>query len=353
LPGGDRRPGGVVKWTDDTIRSTLTEFLRGRATWPGAREFDDAGLHALREALRHHGGPARWSVEMGVAWTPRSRSARPKRRQRLAVSPSRTGEWPKWNVHTIEAALRDFLAGRDDWPRHAEFVAHREGLYQAVRKHGGARAWAGRIGVRWIERKGGHPPVWTEERVRDRLTPLLAGRTTWPRYVEFVEAGEAPLLSAVRRLGGVSRWANEFGLEPSVARGARHPRVIWDEERIAGAIEPLVSELGRWPTKGEFRRAGLGAALAAVYTHGGSRAWQQRFGVAPRDLGGQVPQRQRWTPGLVETELRAFCRGHQVWPSYARFRAAHRADLYHAAARHGGIQFWRSRLGLERGTHTT
>lgn len=351
LPGGNRSRGGVRTWTDDRIRATLAEFFQDRSTWPTAREFDDAGLHALREALRHYAGPARWSAEMGVAWTPSAPRARKDRRRTDAVSPDVVREWPKWNARTIEAALAEFLAGRDEWPRHAEFVdAGRKGLYHAVLKHGGTRVWAERMGVAWVSRRGGTPPRWTEERVRERLTPVLADRNSWPLPAEFAALGATDLLNAARRLGGVKHWAMEFGLKPppNIAEGgagARRTGPIWDDGRIAREIEPLIRELGRWPTKSEFRRAGLGKALAAVYSHGGSGCWQRRFGVAPREPTGPVPSRQRWTAELVEAELRRFCGDRRGWPAYAEFRAAGRTDLYHAAARHGGIRFWQIHLG--------
>lgn len=66
LPGGDRARGGVKKWTDETIRAKLAEFFGDRTTWPTHREFDEAGLHALYEALRHYGGVERWAKEMNV-----------------------------------------------------------------------------------------------------------------------------------------------------------------------------------------------------------------------------------------------------------------------------------------------
>ena len=66
LPGGDRERGGVRRWTDDAIRAALADFFADREDWPSQREFDAAGLHALREALRHYGGPERWADEMDV-----------------------------------------------------------------------------------------------------------------------------------------------------------------------------------------------------------------------------------------------------------------------------------------------
>ncbi len=356
LPGGERPPGGVRRWTDEAIRATLAQFLGERTTWPSNREFDAADLHGLREALRHYGGPKRWSAEMGVRWTPRAPFAKSPKRSQPTEPPARSREWPRWNERTIAVELKAFVAGRSDWPRHAEFVeTGRKGLYQAVLSHGGSEIWAQRIGVTRVKRYGGNPPYWPEERVRERLAKLLGGRVEWPSTAEFVAASEVGLLNAVRRLGGIKRWADEFGL-PYVRRanggssGTRAPITSWDADRIAAAISPLIEELGRWPTKGEFRRAGQSKALAAVYEHGGSAAWRQRFGVAPRRLDGPVPDRRWWSEERLETELRDFCRGRKTWPTFRDFQDADRYALYRAACRYGGMQYWRERLAL--GTST-
>jgi hypothetical protein len=353
LPGGERPPGGVRRWTDEVIRATLAEFFGRRSTWPTNREFDQAGLHGLREALRHYGGPVCWSTEMGVNWTPRAPSSRPRPRRIKSKRPAEPArEWPKWNDRTIAAELSTFLAGRVQWPRHAEFVeSGRKGLYQAVLTHGGTHAWAERMGVQWVQRHGGTIPPWTVERVRERLTVFLDRRTVWPSPAEFAQAGERGLLAAARRLEGVDYWTNAFGLQPlprSAGQRSRPRRQArsWDDARISAALGPLITELGRWPTKGEFRRAGLSKALGAVYAHGGSSLWQRRFGVIPRRLNGPVPDRRRWNAESVEAALRDFCQARATWPTCAEFQASGNQGLYRAAARYGGIHYWQARVAL-------
>ena len=294
LPGGDRPAGGVRRWTDERIHATLAELLGDRDTWPTSREFDDAGLHSLREALRRYGGPARWSQEMGVSWTP---SQRPTRRREHPPSPPPQPHrpWPKWTEHTIALELERFLDGRRDWPRHVEFVAAgQKGLYHAVLKHGGPHTWADRMGVEWVDRRGGRR--WTETRVRQGLAEFLSERAVWPTRREFIDEGRRALFDAAGRFGGIERWRREFGLRRSPrpvrartganrhasapAHPARGRQRHWTDARIAEAIGPLVDQLGRWPTKREFQRAGLRNALKAAYDHGGSARWRAHFGVS-------------------------------------------------------------------------
>jgi hypothetical protein len=337
LVNGDRGRGGTPRWSDERIRSVLTPFLAGRTTWPMRAEFDQAGLSGLRQVLWLQGSLDRWAAEFGLPRRKRKPST-PRRARRPPPRP-RPPEWPFWTEARIQEELARFLAGRPDWPRFAEFVAAgKKGLYQAVLAHGGSDAWARRMGVVRVDR---HAPRWTDDRVRERLGVFLAGRKRkgWPTEAEFSEAGEAPLMNAVRRLGGSERWAAEFGLETSRT-------LHWNDAEIERAIGPLVRDLGRWPTKAEFRRAGLSKALAAVYTHGGRSRWCERFGVQTLPHG-PVPNRRVWTAERIEQELRAFLADHDRWPGARAFEEAGRGALYHAAWQHGGIAYWRRRLHRE------
>lgn len=349
LRDGDRQPGGNRRWTDETIRATLAEFFGERSSWPTRREFTEAGLAGLYEALRHHGGSRRWAVEMKVA-PPR---ARPSGARRRAVPGGRRpGQPRRWTEQRIAAELATFLKGRSEWPRYREFVenGHRS-LYRAVAGNGGRRVWAERMGVSFVDRRGGVPAFWTEERVREHLTRMLQGRTRWPTPAAFQQAGEARLLAAVYRTGGVQKWMDEFEIqssrkEPSDTSQGRPRR--WTESAIAEAIAPLGRQLGHWPTKGEFRSAGLLPALAAVYEHGGSEYWRRRLGLTAQDSHylGPVPNRSRWTDKRIEAELRELCHGRTEWPSVQEFRDLDALPLYRAASRRGGVGKWRALVGL-------
>ena len=201
------------------------------------------------------------------------------------------------------------------------------------------------------------PIKWSDERIELELRELLVGRETWPTYGEFVLADRRGLRDAVTRHDGAEEWAARMGVH-HMARGSaqatdegkrsglpeRHR--WWTDERIERAVGPLVAQLGRWPTKGEFRQAGLGPALAAIYQHGGTEQWQRRLGATTRAQHGPIPDRRRWNDERIERELRAFCAQHDGWPGWQEFERGARSALYRAASRHGGIKRWKRALGL-------
>ena len=347
LQEGPRPWGGVVRWTDDAIRSTLTEFLEGRSVWPTHRDFRQAGLGGLYSKLLQEGTLEGWASEMRIAPPPprfasgrRPPVAKPPR-QAAGMRSNR-----RWTDERIASALTEFLGDRPDWPPYSEFIeTGRKGLYQAVLTYGGTSYWTQRMHVRRVVRRG--VPYWTVERVRERLVPMLRDRDTWPSATEFAAGGEQRLLAASRRLGGIAYWAREFGVEPPptpVAHSSSHR--VWTDERIAAVIRPLIAELERWPTKSEFRKAGLGPALAAVYSHGGSAVWQRRFDLEPRHFGGPVPDRSRWNDQQIEAALQTVCEFFGRWPTLEEFKAAGLMSAYRAAASRHGIAWWRERVAF-------
>jgi hypothetical protein len=107
-----------------------------------------------------------------------------------------------------------------------------------------------------------------------------------------------------------------------------------------------VKRLGRWPTKGEFDRAGLASALAALYRYDSVERLQRRLGATPLLHRGPVPSRRIWSEERIERELREYCGRYGAWPAWQRFVADGNARLYAAASRWGGVGRWQVRLEL-------
>jgi DNA invertase Pin-like site-specific DNA recombinase len=189
-------PNRLGAWSDDRIRRELKQFLVGRSDWPTKYEFDAAGKVTLRRVLDGFGGQERWAGEFGVriprqrrrlhSWTEEQIEAELRRftvgaerwptrrefeeaglrslynavmcrgaRQPLAkklglrVLPRYARLPIRWSDEAIDRALCDPLDGRDSWPTWTEFVAaNLNCLYQAIgRSPGGHDAWAHRYGL--------------------------------------------------------------------------------------------------------------------------------------------------------------------------------------------------------------
>lgn len=59
------RHGGTRKWTDERLEAALREFIGERPYFPTAEEFERAGRHDLRNAVKKYGGTVRWAARLG------------------------------------------------------------------------------------------------------------------------------------------------------------------------------------------------------------------------------------------------------------------------------------------------
>jgi len=252
--------------------------------------------------------------------------------------------WPNERVrHELEA----FLEGAVEWPSYREFQRRgRKGLRDMVTRLGGARRWADRLGVAYVEHKPGYASRWTEDRVRAELREFLDGRREWPTRLEFEQAGHKTLRDAVGRLGGRERWAREFGLPLRDLRtGSKR---AWTEARIELELLTFLDGDNEWPTRRAFEQADRGDLLAAVYRGEGVKHWARRVGVTRRPFPAP-PGPRIWSDERIRAELTRFCDGRTTWPTQREFVRAGKAQLYQAASRRGGVDRWASVLDLARG----
>lgn len=252
----------------------------------------------------------------------------------------------RWDDVRIRTELARFLAGRDEWPSYAEFQrAGRRALRDAITRAGGTVRWAAEMGVRHVEHRPGYAPIWTEERVRTDLAGYLAGRAVWPSRQQFERDGLTALRNAINRTGGPDRWAAELGL-------ARRDRLSgirrgWTPQVVEAQLIQLIGGGTRWPSRGEFERAGLGSMLVSIYRHEGPAYWARRMNVErPPSVGGHG--RTVWTQERIRDELERFCAGRATWPTEREFLDAGHGALYRAASRQGGIGYWADQSGLPR-----
>ncbi len=177
------------------------------------------------------------------------------------------------------------------------------------------------------------PRPWSKKRIAEELGEFLADRDEWPNYQEFADAGRGRLHAQVMAWGGPYNWGNRFGV--NVPRGI----VSWNETRLEAALAPFLSGREDWPSLKEFEAAGLGPVCFAVRCHGGAELWAGRFGLRYKKL------RRPWSEERIERELSEFLVGRDSFPTENEFKDASRRPLYTAMHGHGGLAYWRERVG--------
>jgi hypothetical protein len=125
-----------VDWTEEQVRDALAPFVAGRPGWPSWADFRGARLTTLRRAVNEHGGATRWAAEFDLALSDKKKSPR-----------------PKWTDERINQSLAAFVGEDGRWPSSREFkAAGLSGLYQAMQRGNGIRAWARRASAADQER---------------------------------------------------------------------------------------------------------------------------------------------------------------------------------------------------------
>jgi hypothetical protein len=245
-----------------------------------------------------------------------------------------------WSIAKLDRELRAFLDARDRWPNFAEFqAAGLVLLWEQVQQHGGSLRWAGRCRIPFVapDRAG---QVWTDELIRARLAPFLAGKKEWPSFQEFKAAGHGLLRRAVSAMGGPVRWAELMGVTVPPGR-VTHTR--WTYPRILEEVEKLAAGDGQFPTCRQFQEAGLSGLDKAIYTRRLSNQIAADLGIRPRARRRQRPD---WTDATIRATLDDFLRGRRTWPSESEFRRAGLDSLTANFYRNGTRDRWAREFGI-------
>lgn len=175
---------------------------------------------------------------------------------------------------------------------------------------------------------------WPAAQIEDGLRGFLAAQNRWPDFAEFADAGLARLHAQAMAFGGPYWWGPRLGIQIP-------PRfVIWNEERVRGALRPFLRGRERFPSEGDFRDAGLFSLRRAIDKHGGLAYWAEEFGLESGSRGAT------WTEEMVHEQLDRLLDGRERFPTREEFRLAGKLNLFHAAKRHGGIPYWQRRFDL-------
>ncbi|MGE5282497.1 MAG: Fic family protein [Chloroflexota bacterium] len=124
-------------------------------------EFRRADYERLAAVKRSTAGRDLRDLEEKRLIARRGKGAAARYRLRSSLGGERRGRKRAWTDERIESELRELWGEREEWPSVEEFRrAGRLALYEAVRRHGGSRAWAERLG-------------WRQKTARGRTRPDL------------------------------------------------------------------------------------------------------------------------------------------------------------------------------------
>jgi Fic family protein len=118
-------------------------------------EFRRSDYERLAEVSRSTAGRDLRDLEEKRLIVRRGMGVAARYRLRPSLGDELRGRKRTWTDERIESELRKLWGERVDWPSVEEFRhADRLALYEAVRRHGGSRAWAERLGWQWRPAQG-------------------------------------------------------------------------------------------------------------------------------------------------------------------------------------------------------
>jgi hypothetical protein len=261
------------EWTETQLRETLEPFLNQRTQWPSFPDFQAAGLGLVYMQVEHHGGPRRWAKLLGMPYAPPG------------------AEIDVWPDERIRKELSAFVGGASIWPAYNEFTRARKlRLRRAIKWTGGPERWAEEIGVRLPPNRW-EVEHWSYARIREGVATFTADRSDFPARPEFYAAGLGRLYQAIHRAHVRDRLSVELGLALPPGRKILK-KVRWTEPAIKTALDELVIGRTTWPSRRDFKGAGLGGLDEALQRSGTRQAWADRYGLPV--------QRRRPRPGWPE-----------------------------------------------------
>jgi len=97
--------------------------------------------------------------------------------------------------------------------------------------------------------------------------------------------------------------------------------------------------------RGEFGTDGFGQLREAIVHAGSIERWADEFASRSRGICAAASAR---TDARLESELRRFAAGRELFPTCTEFGDASQVGLLGALRRHGGVELWAARLEMPR-----
>jgi hypothetical protein len=104
------------------------------------------------------------------------------------------------------------------------------------------------------------------------------------------------------------------------------------EEQVRIVLTLYLHDKATLPTAAKTRADGHAALAAAIKRTGGFRRWRAKLDL-PQPPPSTGTRRRRWTHEAIASELAAFCRNRDTFPTERQFQAAGRRGLHRAHGR--------------------
>ena len=331
LDGAISRNGGLVKfreimgykgkykpagyWTDKIIVSKLEPIIEELGYIPTHIELIKMNKGDLASAIGQHGGIVKF--------------------QKLLGYEAKYKPVGHWTDETIISELKPIIEKLGHFPTQTELVKmKRSNLSSAISLNGGIVKFQRILGYESRQKSVGY---WTDEVTIYELILIIEKLGHFPTQTELVKMKRSNLSSAISLNGGIVKFQRILGYEAKVK-----PAGYWSDETIISELEPIINELGHFPTQYELIKMEKTGLSVAIGRHGGCPKFQEL-------LGCEAKRKHRgyWTDGTIIDELKPIINELGHFPTIIELIKIKKGDLIGAITQYGGIVKFQRILGYE------
>lgn len=122
----------------------------------------------------------------------------------------------------------------------------------------------------------------------------------------------------------------------------RKPNDFWTDENIISELKVIIEDINRFPSQRDLKKLNKSDLLSAMKKKNGIIYYRD-------ELGYTLPRKQRgfWTNESIISELKTIISELKHFPLHNELNEMKRSDLSNAISNHGGINYYREKLGFE------
>ena len=181
--------------------------------------------------------------------------------------------WSDWN--NVQTVLAELIEKHGSIPSYKKLKALNQGtLAWAIdHYHGGFPAVREKMGCTEIKKPSRYWEQW--KNVKKELEQIMGEIEHFPSSSEIKGCGLSTLNLAINAFGGVNAVRKKLGYEPLESTMQQYKK--WSA--IQEVLEPIIQELGVFPSAQVSRNRGLGEVVCALYEyHGGINTARKKLG---------------------------------------------------------------------------
>jgi hypothetical protein len=177
----------------------------------------------------------------------------------------------KWNDDIIIIDLSNIKDSIGHFPTYSEIRNIRgSDLLHVIQKHGGLNKFRKFFGYDPLHKENG---FWSDSVIIEKLMKVKNDIGHFPTRKELIDVGRNDLYSAISRHGGILKFRKLLGDEP-----LRSPKGFWTDKTLIQDLSKIKSEIGHFPSQKELTYLGRTDLTTAISQHGGLNKFRKLFG---------------------------------------------------------------------------